>query len=154
MVNLGGNLGKALGSLVGGALSGKDGNPLGSLLGNLGGDDEEKETNMLASVLELVQKSGGVTSVIEMFSSNGLGQKAQSWVGGGPNEALEPDQVQQVFGGSLIGKVASVLGVNSGQASSVVAKLLPEVVNQITPKGEVSGVQDDLISRGISLLGL
>ncbi|MBN2586364.1 MAG: DUF937 domain-containing protein [Candidatus Fermentibacteraceae bacterium] len=154
MVNLGGNLGKALGSLVGGALSGKDGNPLGSLLGSLGGDDEEKETNMLASVLELVQKSGGVTSVIEMFSSNGLGQKAQSWVGGGPNEDLEPEQVQQVFGGSLIGKVASALGVNSGQASSVVAKLLPEVVNQITPKGEVSGEQDNLISKGLSLLGI
>lgn len=153
MENLGGNLGKALGTLVGGGLSENASNPLNGLLKGLADDDEEKETGMLASVLELVLKSGGVSSVIEMFSRKGLGQKAESWIGVGPNEDLEPDQVQRVFGDSDIGRIASALGVDPRQASSLVAKLLPEVVNQITPRGEVSGEQDNLVSMGLSLLG-
>ncbi len=153
MVDLGGDLGRVLGALVGGGLSGSSDNPLGKLLGGLSEGDDDTGTNMLKSVLELVQKSGGINSVLELFSMNGLGEKAETWVSDGPNDDLGPEQVQQVFGDSFIGRVASQLGVDTGRASSVMATLLPELVNQITPRGHVSGEQDDLISKGLSLLG-
>lgn len=153
MMNLGGELGRAIGTLVGEGISGQGDNPLGSLLAALAEDDEEKGTNMLKSLLEMVQTSGGISSVIDLFSSNGLGDQARSWVGIGPNDEIRPDQIQRVFGGSGIARVASALGVDSGRASSLVASLLPELVNQITPEGAVSGLQDQLVSRGLAILG-
>jgi uncharacterized protein YidB (DUF937 family) len=153
MINLGGDLGRAIGTLVGEGIQGQNGNPLGSLLATLAEDDEEKGTNMLKSLLEMVQTSGGISSVIDIFSSNGLGDKARSWVGMGPNDEIQPDQIQRIFGGSGIARVASALGVDSGSASSLVASLLPELVNQVTPEGTLSGLQDQLISRGLAILG-
>jgi len=49
-------------------------------------------------------------------------------------------------------QIASKLGVNSGQAGAVMANILPELVNQLTPAGEVSEDQDNLISKGLDLL--
>lgn len=153
MVNLGGNLGRAIGTLVGEGLSSKDGNPLSSLLEGLSDADEVMQTNMLKSLLEMVQTSGGISSVIDLFSRNGLGDEARSWVGIGPNDEIQPDQIQRVFGGSGIARVASALGVDSAKAGSLVSSLLPELVNQITPEGTVSGLQDQLVSRGLAILG-
>ncbi|OPL19288.1 MAG: hypothetical protein AVO35_11110 [Candidatus Aegiribacteria sp. MLS_C] len=153
MVTLGRDLGKALGTLVGGGLSGSGKNPLGSLLDGLGGGDQDRESDMLKSVLELVKGSGGLGGLLALFDRSGLAEKAQSWVSSGPNEEIEPNEVRGVFGDSAIGRIASQLGLGTGETSSLLAKILPEVVNQVTPKGETSGEQDDLISRGLSLLG-
>lgn len=153
MANLGRDLGRALGTLVGGGLSDRVDNPLGRLLDALGGGDLDRESDMLKSVLELVKGSGGLGGLLALFGMSGLDGKARSWVGGGENEEIQPDDVRGVFGDSAISRIASQLGMGTGEASSLVAKLLPEVVNQVTPKGEVSGQQDDLISRGLSMLG-
>jgi uncharacterized protein YidB (DUF937 family) len=72
-------------------------------------------------------------------------------VGTGANMAISGDHVQQVFGTSSIGTIASQLGPSQGQASSAIAQLLPELVNQMT-QGQVPGNHQDLLSQGLALL--
>jgi len=43
--------------------------------------------------------------------------------------------------------LASQLGTSQGQASSVLAQILPELVNQLTPAGQIPENQGDLIPR-------
>lgn len=153
MVDLGRDLGKALGTLIGGGLSESGDNQLENLLESLGSGDRNRQSTMLKSVLELVQDSGGLSGLLENLNRNGLADEAVSWVGTGPNRQIGSEQIRTVLGDPTIEGIASRLGIDSLQTSSILSKLLPEVVNQITPKGEVSGEEDDLISRGLSLLG-
>lgn len=153
MINLGGGMGGILGSIAGEVLGADDRSPLKQVLGGLAGGSGNSENDILGTVMSVVQKSGGVGSVLEMFNKSGLGSKPQSWVGSGANENIEPDQVEQVFGNPLISSIASKLGVDSPRAKAILAAVLPELINQITPKGNISGEQDDIISRGLSLLG-
>ena len=51
-----------------------------------------------------------------------------------------------------LSNLATQLGTSQGQASSVLAQILPELINMLTPKGQVPENHDDLISQGLSLL--
>jgi len=103
-------------------------------------------------VLSLLQQNGGLEGVLGRFRQGGLGQQADSWVGTGQNMNISPDQLQQIFGSSTIKDLASQLGVPEGQAGSTMAQLLPEVINQLTPKGQVPENGDEEIAQGLSML--
>ena len=62
------------------------------------------------------------------------------------------DQLQQVFGPSTMGDLASKLGMPAGQAGSVMAQVLPELINQLTPQGQVTENSDQNISDELSKL--
>jgi hypothetical protein len=66
--------------------------------------------------------------------------------------SLAEGEVQQVFGGSALGNIASQLGISQGQASSAMAQILPELVNKLTPGGKLPENSGDLISQGLALL--
>ncbi len=146
------NLGRVLSTLAGGAIAGGDNN-LERILAGLAGSSGQSETDILSTVLSVIQQQGGVGSLLTLFSENDLQSKSASWVGQGPNEDLEPDQVQQVLGSSVVNAIAARLGVEPGKAGSIIAAVLPELINRITPGGSVSGEQDDIIAKGLSLLG-
>jgi len=44
------------------------------------------------------------------------------------------------------------MGTSQSQTSSVLAQILPELINTLTPEGQVPENHDDLISQGLSLL--
>ena len=59
--------------------------------------------------------------------------------------------MQQTFGSGL-GNLAAQLGTSQGQAGSVLAQILPELVNQLTPNGQVPENHNDLLTQGLALL--
>jgi uncharacterized protein YidB (DUF937 family) len=126
--------------------------PLSAILGSLGGGNQAQGGNLLAAAMSMLQQGGGLSSVLDQFRGNGMAAHADSWIGTGANMGLSGDQVQQVFGGSALGNIASQLGMSQGQASSAMAQILPELINQLTPGGQLSGNHDDIISKGLSLL--
>ena len=127
-------------------------NPLGSILSGLTSGNQAQTGNLLAAAMSMVQQNGGLGGVLNMLRGSGLGAQADSWVGTGANMSVSGDQVQQVFGDSALGSIASQLGVSQGQASSAMAQILPELINQFTPGGQLPANHDDLISQGLSLL--
>ena len=128
-----------LDSMLGGA---------GQLLGGSGG----AQSGVLSAVMMLLQQNGGLGQVISAFEQNGLGEHAASWVGTGANQSLSGDQLTQVFGSGAIGQIAAQLGMDHGQASGALAQLLPEVINQLTPQGQVTSQSGDMLSQALSML--
>jgi uncharacterized protein YidB (DUF937 family) len=126
--------------------------PLDSILGSLAGGNQQQTGRLLAAAMTMLQQNGGLGGVLEMFRSSGLGAQADSWLGTGANMAVSGDQLHQVFGGSTLGNFASQLGMPQGQASSAMAQVLPELINQLTPRGQIPDNAGDLISRGLSTL--
>jgi uncharacterized protein YidB (DUF937 family) len=129
-------------------------NPLGGLLSRLGGAQGAGGGGaaLLAMAMTVVQSQGGVSGLVNKFRQSGLGQQADSWVGTGPNQAVAADQVHQVLGGDAIGAIAAKLGVAPAQASATMAQLLPELINQMTPGGQVPAEEHSLLAEGLKML--
>ena len=142
----GGGAGQLPGGL-GGAQS-----PLGSILANLAGGNQATGSGLLSAVMMLVQQNGGIGNVIAQFEQKGLGSQASSWVGTGANQGISADQLSSVFGSGALGQIASQLGMDQGQASHAMAQLLPEVVNHLTPQGQITSDSGDMLSQALSML--
>ena len=80
---------------------------------------------------------GGLGGLMAAFQKNGMGDVMQSWVGTGQNLPISPDQLQQVLGSDMVDSIAKQLGISQGETSSGLASLLPQLVDQLTPQGQV-----------------
>ena len=80
---------------------------------------------------------GGIGDILEQFQRAGYGDQARSWVGTGPNIPVSPDVMAQVFGRDGLAQIASQAGLSEQQASAGLTEVLPEVVDRLTPQGEV-----------------
>ena len=143
---LDGLLGELMGSYLGGS---QQRSPFGSGSGS----SQMQGGNMLLQIaLMMLQQNGGLEGVLGKFRQGGLAQQADSWVGTGKNMDISGDQVQEVFGPSTMGDLASKLGMPAGQTGSVLAQVLPELINQLTPQGHVPENSNQNISDELSKL--
>jgi uncharacterized protein YidB (DUF937 family) len=53
---------------------------------------------MAVVVNGLIEKHGGIQGIVAQLEQQGLGGTVRSWVGGGTNQPITPDQVHQAFG--------------------------------------------------------
>ncbi len=111
---------------------------------------------LMALVQQLLQQSGGLEGLLAKLQAGGLGEAAQSWVGTGANQPVSPDALGSALGPDLMGVLGGLLGGNGQQASSVLAQVLPGLVDQLTPQGRVpeagAGSIDPMSALG-SLMG-
>ena len=114
--------------------------------------DQKGGADLLGAVMAMVQQNGGLPGVIDKLRASGLGQQADSWVGTGPNTGVSPDELTQAFGNTGLGNLAAQLGTSGGQAGSILSQILPELVNQLTPNGQIPDNHSDLLSQGLALL--
>jgi uncharacterized protein YidB (DUF937 family) len=150
----GGAGGDALGGLLG--QLGGGGGALGQVLGSLGGQGGQGGQQWLQMGLQLLQQQGGLPALLSKLKGAGLGPQVDSWVGTGANLPVSPAQIQQALGGAgggnILGQLASQMGVSTDQAGGALSKLLPELVNQMTPGGSVPDNHGDLLSGALGML--
>ncbi|KVN33998.1 hypothetical protein WJ63_03890 [Burkholderia pyrrocinia] len=109
---------------------------VGGLIGGQAGGNSQSA--LLSAALEFINNQpGGLNGLIEKFKAGGAGDIIGSWVGTGENQPISPDTLQNVLGSDAIGALASKVGIDPGQASGILAQVLPHVVNGATPNGEV-----------------
>jgi uncharacterized protein YidB (DUF937 family) len=120
---------------------------LGSLFGGL---NQQQSGNLLGSVAGLLQGSGGIEGLLSKFSGAGLGDLVKGWISTGPNPPATAQQVEQVFGAEKLGELAAQSGVPAGEISGHVAKLLPQLVDKLTPNGQI--VSGNSLQQGLSSL--
>ena len=137
-----------VGMLAQGGGSGGGGGGLGSALGGGGAGGAAGAGGGL----------GGLGGLVEQFARHGMGDVAKSWVGTGQNLPISPDQLGQVLGGDTIGKMAGQLGMNQGDLLGQLSHMLPQVVDKLTPQGQIPqgdihGMGGDLGSLLGGLLG-
>jgi uncharacterized protein YidB (DUF937 family) len=136
-----------LGNLMGSFLEGsQERNPVGS------GNQTQGGNLFLQIALMMLQQNGGLEGVLNKFRQGGLAQQADSWVSTGPNMNISGDQLQQVFGSPALSDLASKLGMPTGQAGSALAQILPQLIDQLTPHGQVTESSDQEISDGLAKL--
>ncbi|MBR8052461.1 YidB family protein [Burkholderia vietnamiensis] len=107
----------------------------GLIGGQAGGNSQSA---LIATALEFINNQpGGLNGLIEKFKAGGAGEVIGSWVGTGENQPISADTLQNVLGSDVVGSLASKVGIDPSQASSILAQVLPHVVNGATPNGEV-----------------
>ncbi len=80
---------------------------------------------------------GGLGGLLSQLQQGGLGEAAQSWVSTGQNLPVSPDQLQAALGADRIDALAQQVGMPAGDLSSQLAQYLPQVVDQLTPGGQL-----------------
>src|SRR5215467_11857568 len=92
----------------------------------------------VAAVLQMVNNHpGGISGLLQTFHEKGLGGIASSWVGTGENQAISAEQIQGVLGEDRIKQFAAKSGIPPDQARTKLAEYLPQVVDRLTPNGQV-----------------
>lgn len=119
----------------------------------MGGGQTGGNSALLSTVLAMINNHpGGLNGVIQSFQQQGLGGVVNSWVGTGPNEPVSGQQVESALGSEQVEDVASKMGVSKQDASSTLAQLLPQLVDHLTPNGQIPQNQGSLLEMGESLL--
>jgi uncharacterized protein YidB (DUF937 family) len=124
---------------------------LGNVIGSLGQGSNNPLVQVATQMLTQQGQNGqsGLASIVSQFQQGGLGNLADSWVGTGQNLPVSGDQISQILGSGKLGEIASQLGISSGDAASGLSQILPELINQATPNGQMPQTAD-LISNALS----
>ena len=136
-----------------GLLDGLLGNVLDGMMG--GGQQQvgaQGQSPLLAIALQLLQQNGGLQGMLGKFQQAGYGDQVQSWVATGQNMPISPDVLQQVLGSGQLGKIAQQLGMSQQDAAGGLAQMLPGVVDQMTPQGQIPDNHSDLVSQALAML--
>jgi uncharacterized protein YidB (DUF937 family) len=111
------------------------------MLGGLLGRKAPKSGNpLMDSLLPMLLKGGaigGLGGLIGKFTGAGLGSKANSWVGTGQNEPLDPDEVEQALGRDQVEKIARDAGVSRAEAKDGLASMIPGLIDKVSPGGSL-----------------
>ena len=83
-------------------------------------------------------QEGGLGGLIGAFEKSGLGGVAASWVGKGENLPISAEQIETVLSSGMIADFAAKLGVDPQAAAGTLAQVLPQVIDQLTPNGQVA----------------
>jgi uncharacterized protein YidB (DUF937 family) len=93
--------------------------------------------------------SGGISRLIQLFEQQGLGHLIGSWIGTGQNLPVSAQQVETVLGSDRLAQLAQQAGVPTSQAGSMLASVLPALIDRLTPNGTVD---HGLLEQGLHLL--
>ena len=123
------------------------------VVGALSGNQSGGGNALLETVLQLVNnpQTGGLGGLVQSFQQGGLAEIVNSWVSTGQNLPISAEQIQSVLGNSTLQDLAAKLGMSNEQISGGLASMLPQVVDQLTPNGEVPQ-GGDLLAQGLDLL--
>jgi uncharacterized protein YidB (DUF937 family) len=117
---------------------------LGSLLGGLGGGAAGAggggQADLLAGIIGMLGaggQGGGLAALVQKFQQAGLGDVVASWIASGPNKPISGDQLGRVLGADALGGAAQQAGVSPQDLMGQLAQLLPQLVDQLTPDGQL-----------------
>ena len=80
---------------------------------------------------------GGLGGILAQLQQAGFGEQADSWVSPGANKPIPPDAMTQIFGRDGLQQISRHAGLTEEETSHGLSQLLPEVVDRVTPGGQV-----------------
>ena len=113
----------------------------------------EQPAGMLDAVTTMLNdpRTGGLQGLVTAFQQGGLGGVVASWISTGENLPISAEQLQSVLGSEQVQAIASRLGLDPQEVAGHLARLLPQVVDKLTPGGTLP---DDGGGLGAALGGL
>ena len=126
-----GGLGDILGSVLGGQAMG------GQKRGGFGGKGMLIAA-LMPMVLSWIKRNGGLGGALSKITGMGYENQARSWMSNQEvNDNLDPNEINRLFDDNEIQQVAAHTGANEMEVRQGLAELLPEVMNQLTPNGNL-----------------
>jgi uncharacterized protein YidB (DUF937 family) len=127
---------------------------LGGVMGGMtGGAGRAQPQNPLLQIaLQLLQQNGGLEGILGRFQQAGYADQAQSWISTGENRPISADDLQQVLGQGQLGQIAQQLGLGQREAADGLASMLPQVIDRMTPQGQVAPGSSDLVEQALAIL--
>ena len=116
------------------------GGAVGSVLGQ--GKSAGVSAVLLQQLIAMLSKPGALSSLTNAFQSAGLGNILQSWIGTDQNLPISADQVSKVLGAGTVADLAKKAGIGEAETTSALASLLPQVIDKVTPGGNVPAQND------------
>lgn len=114
------------------------GDLLGALTGGRGGTD-------------------GLGELVARLRQGGLQEEVDSWVGPGANRDIAPDRLAGALGQDELAGLAQRLGLGGGQGAAgggtvaaLLAQLLPQLINGLTPQGRVPQSETEYGADGLT----
>lgn len=88
-------------------------------------------------ISQFLKDNGGLSGLAEKFQNGGAGEIFSSWVGTGDNQAIAADTINGILGSAQVQQVAQQLGLDPSQASALIAKVLPQLIDKLTPDASI-----------------
>ena len=104
--------------------------------GGLGGFLEQLRTGLGGAGAGGVL-SGGLGELLDRFKQNGQGDKAESWIGTGPNRPVAPNELEQAIGPEVLATLSKQTGLSQQELLARLSRELPEAVDKYTPQGRL-----------------
>jgi len=93
---------------------------------------------LISEVISMIQnRPGGLGGLLQSFQQGGLGHLVESWVGNGQNLPVSVDQLRNTLGTDWISRITQATGLPQGEVEQHLSKLLPQIVDHLTPNGHV-----------------
>ena len=96
----------------------------------------------LAGMIGGLGGAGALGGLMRQFEQTGFGDHARSWIGGGENEPIAPEQVETVLGGQTLDELAKRFQIPIDQLKTELAAALPQAVDHLTPQGRLPSDAD------------
>jgi uncharacterized protein YidB (DUF937 family) len=118
-----------------------------------GGQGQSNNNPMIGHVLDIIKNHpGGITGLIDSFHQNGLGGLVSSWIGTGQNLPISAEQIQAVLGSSQVANLAAKARISPEQAKAELSKLLPQVMDKLSPNGQLPQGGSGMLEAAMGML--
>ena len=93
---------------------------------------------LVSQIVAMIQsRPGGLAGLLQSFQQGGLGHVFESWIGTGQNLPVSPDQLHSTVGSDWISRITQATGLPQGQVEQQLSALLPQIVDHLTPNGQL-----------------
>ncbi|TIQ61700.1 MAG: DUF937 domain-containing protein [Mesorhizobium sp.] len=101
---------------------------------------ERDPNNPQGGIVDQLSKGVSGTAlgdILDRFRTAGAGAKVDSWVGTGPNEPIEPRDVETAIDEETLTALSMQTGLLREELIARITRDLPEAVNKMTPNGKL-----------------
>ena len=116
-------------------------------IGNAAGSSPELVQGLIKQLTD--SKTGGLAGFVQALQQKGLGDIVNSWVSKGPNLPISTNQIQKAIGPDAIKNMAAQAGLSVSDAASQLSKLVPALVDKVTPDGKIPA--ESVLQRTLGL---
>lgn len=130
------NLGKLAVAMLG-VLAYQNRDKIGDMIRGAG---DRNPNDPQGGILDQLSKGVSGTAlgdILDRFRGAGAGSKVDSWVGTGPNEPIQPSEVEAAIDEDTLTSLSMQTGLSREELISRITRDLPEAVSKMTPTGEL-----------------
>lgn len=110
----------------------------------------DKAEALISAIFAMMTDSenGGFAGFVDRFREVGLGDLIDSWISSGANTPISYEQIESAFGDETLRVLSEQVGTDYKTTVEATEYIVPHLVDELTPNGEIPDESDLLASAG------